>query len=102
MVSTFICSRNVVFSCQSSSIPTYGTESFRATSNFLFGGYKISDNIQLPFVHLQLPHITSNLLMVAIVIMVAMVAMVVIRPVHKYLFLEFPKMPGSFMLHFDR
>ena len=24
-----------------------------------------------------------------------------IRPVHKNLFLEFPKMPGSFMLHFD-
>ena len=23
------------------------------------------------------------------------------RPVHKNLFLEFPKMPGSFMLHFD-
>ena len=24
------------------------------------------------------------------------------RPVHKNLFLEFPKNPGSFMLHFDR
>ena len=24
------------------------------------------------------------------------------RPVHKNLFWEFPKMPGSFMLHFDR
>ena len=27
---------------------------------------------------------------------------VAIRPVHKNLFLEFPKYPGSFMLHFDR
>ena len=25
-----------------------------------------------------------------------------IRPVHKNLFLEFPKYPGIFMLHFDR
>ena len=25
-----------------------------------------------------------------------------IRPVHKNLFLEFPKMQGRFMLHFDR
>ena len=25
-----------------------------------------------------------------------------IRPVHKNIFLEFPKMPGSFMLHFDK
>ena len=26
----------------------------------------------------------------------------IIRPVHKNLFLEFPKYPGSFMLHVDR
>ena len=29
-------------------------------------------------------------------------ASMVIRPAHKNLFLEFPKNPGSFMLHFDR
>ena len=32
----------------------------------------------------------------------AQVCLVYTRPIHKNLFLEFPKMPGSFMLHFDR
>ena len=30
------------------------------------------------------------------------IMLVMIRPVHKNLFLEFPKMQGRFMLHFDR
>ena len=46
---------------------------FQITSNFLVGGYMRSDN-------LQLPHKTSNFLMIAMVIMVAtvMVVMVVV------------------------
>ena len=36
--------------------------------------------------------------------MVEMIVMIIMhtRPVHKNLFWELPKNPGSFMLHFDR
>ena len=38
---------------------------------------------------------------VRIYIIIYVFACVYIRPVHKNLFLEFPKYPGRFMLHFD-
>ena len=70
-----------LLSCQSGSIPTYGTDSLMVSfpdNPQTSLSEVISDQTTSNFLvyNLQLPHITSNFLMVAMVIMFAMVIMV--------------------------
>ena len=51
-----------------------------------------------------MPQINKQVFSIIIIIIIIIVILIIImdtRPVHKNLFLEFPKYPGRFMLHFD-